>query len=236
MTCIRKRHGPGSLALRCGVVFLCSEGRSLAFCGDPVFRLAGFGGEDLGSLWLGIVFRLVAKAIGVGIVVPRALVTRDAIDDLVADIGMFEADTDELGQVARADPDREATAVDWVRAVIPNADAQKANPMLIGIKTGERLAERFRHAVAAVRSHLYLMLDRLRTRIEADRMVRGGHDNALDACFPCRLKGVVKADNVALEDFLPCALARDAPKMNDAVAPLHHAFDRFHVGNIGLID
>jgi hypothetical protein len=24
--------------------------------------------------------------------------------------------------------------------------------------------------------------------------------------------------------------------MNDAVAPLHHALDRFHVGNVGLID
>jgi hypothetical protein len=44
---------------------------------------------------------------------------------------MFEAYTDELGQVARADPNREAAAVDRVRAIIADADAQKAHSVLI---------------------------------------------------------------------------------------------------------
>jgi hypothetical protein len=63
-------HDRGSLTLRGGVVFLRGEGTTLVFFGDPVFLLAGFGGKNLGGLRLGIVLRLVAKTIGIGIVVP----------------------------------------------------------------------------------------------------------------------------------------------------------------------
>ena len=108
---------------------------------DPVSRLAGFSGKHLGGLRLGIVLRPIAEAMGVGIVVPRALVAGDAVDDLVADIGMLKANTDQLGQVARADPNREATAIDRLRCVIAYADAQESHPVLVGIKASERLTE-----------------------------------------------------------------------------------------------
>ena len=45
---------------------------------------------------LRIVFRFVAEPISVGIVIPRSLVPGDAVNDLVADVGMFETNTDEL--------------------------------------------------------------------------------------------------------------------------------------------
>src|SRR5580700_6905408 len=116
---------------------------------------------------------------------------------------MLEADADELSEVARADPDREAPAVDRPRAVIADAHAQKTDAVLVGIKAGERLAERFRNAVAAIRSHRHLVIDGLGARVEADRVVRGRHDDALDARLTCCLKRVVEADDVAFEDLLP---------------------------------
>ncbi len=37
--------------------------------------------------------------------------------------------------------------------------------------------------------------------------------------------------------FSQAFLPRNAPpEMDDAVAPLHHALDRFHVGNVGLVN
>src|SRR5687767_5883616 len=67
-----------------GVVFVGGEGAALVALGDRVFCLAGFGGQDLGGVGLGIVLRSVAEAVGVRSVVPRALVVRDPIDDLEA--------------------------------------------------------------------------------------------------------------------------------------------------------
>src|SRR5579885_981663 len=51
-----------------------------------------------------------------------------------------------------------------------------------------------------------------------------------------RLKHVVEADNVGLEDALPTVLARNAAEMQDAVAAGHHALDRRHVGEVGTVD
>src|SRR5206468_4241026 len=115
-----------------------------------VLLRSGFGGDDRGGLGFRIVLRPVAEAVRVRIVVPRALVARDAVDDLEADLGVFEPDTHELGVVARADPDREAPAVDRPGPEIADPRAQKADAVLVGVKAGERLGERLRDAVAAV--------------------------------------------------------------------------------------
>src|SRR5271156_4557230 len=88
-------------------------------------------------------FRFLAKPEGVRIVIPGALVVRDTVDDLVAHLRMFEADADELRDIARTDPDREAPAVDRMGSVIADANAEKPDAVLVGIKAGERLAERF---------------------------------------------------------------------------------------------
>ena len=61
------------------------------------------------------------------------------------------------------------------------------------------------------------MIDRLSSRVEADRVVRGRHDDALRPGTARRLEDVVKADDVAFEDLLPAVLARDAAEMDDAV-------------------
>ena len=64
---------------------------------------------------LRIVLRPVAQARGVGVVVPAALVARDAVDDLELDAGMVDADRDQLRDVARAEPDRQAPLVERAR-------------------------------------------------------------------------------------------------------------------------
>jgi len=97
------------------------------------------GSQQRFGIGLGIVFRLVAEAIRVRIIVPRALIIRDAIDDFIPNIGMFEADTHKLGQIARADPDRQPPFVDRPRAEIADPHAQKADLVLVGVEAGERL-------------------------------------------------------------------------------------------------
>ena len=81
-----------------------------------------------------------------------------------------------------------------------------------------------------------MVVDRLGARIEPDRVVRGRHDDALDAGPARRLEHIVKADDVALENVLPAVFAGNAAEMHDAVHPGDHALDLRHVGNIGLID
>src|SRR5690348_1749214 len=133
--------GEGLIRRRFGVVFLGAERAALIALGDRVFWLIGLAGEDLGSVWLTVVLRLVAEPVSIRIVVPRALVAGDAVDDLEMDLGMLEADTHELGVVARADPDREAAAVDRLLAEIADTRAQKPDAVLVGIEAGERFGE-----------------------------------------------------------------------------------------------
>src|SRR5260221_14059466 len=64
--------------------------------------------QDLGGVDLAVVLRLVAEARGVGVVVPGALVSRGAVDDLELDAGPVDADRDQLPQIARAEPERQA--------------------------------------------------------------------------------------------------------------------------------
>jgi hypothetical protein len=80
------------------------------------------------------------------------------------------------------------------------------------------------------------VIDRLAARIEADRVVRGRHDDALDPGAARRLEHVVEADDVALEDVLPGIFAGDAAEMHDAVDAGDHLLDRRHIGDIGLVD
>ena len=204
--------------------------------GDRVGRLAGFGGEHRLGIGLRIVLRPVAEPLGVRIVVPGTPVVRDAIDDLVADVGMLEPDPDELGIVARADPDRQPALVDRLRPEIADARAQHADPVLVGIEAGERLAKGFADPVAAVGPRHDPVVDLLGARIEADRVVAGGEDDALDAGSARRLEDIVKADDVALEDHRPLVLARDAAEMDDAVDAGDHSLDRRHVGEFGAVD
>src|SRR6516225_11455673 len=120
---------------------------------------------------------------------------------------MFEADPHELGVVARADPDRQPALVDRLWSEIADAGAQKADPVLVGIKAGKRLGKGFADAVATIRPRHHPVVDPQVARIKTDRVIAGGHDNALDAGSSRRFEQVVRADNIRSKDRLPFALA-----------------------------
>src|SRR5205814_57158 len=132
-----------------------------------------------------------AQAIGVGVVVPRTLVARDAVDDLEFDAGLVDADRDELGDVARADPDRKAPFVDRLRIHVADANHVHLHAVLVGVETAKRLAEHLGDAVAAVGPRIDAVVDDLVAAVEADRMVAGRENDALHAVAPRGLEDVV---------------------------------------------
>jgi len=109
---------------------------------------------------------------------------------------MFEADAHELGVVARTDPDRQPAFIDRLRPEIADAGAQKADSVLVGIKARKRLGESLADSVAAVRARHHSMVDPQVARVKTDRVIAGGHDDAVDASSTRRLKQVVGADDV----------------------------------------
>src|SRR5262249_1256860 len=99
---------------------------------------------------LGAALRPIAEAEGGGVVPPAAPIVGCAVEDFVADVGMLEADADELHEVLRREPDREPPPVDRHIAEVADADAGDAQSMLERIKRAERLAERLADAVARI--------------------------------------------------------------------------------------
>src|SRR4029077_11734583 len=97
--------------------------------------------------------RPVAEAERIRIVPPAARVVGGAEEDLAADVGVLEADADELCQILRRYPYREPAQIDRRIAEIADADRGDAHAVLGGIERAKRLAERLRHAVARIRPH-----------------------------------------------------------------------------------
>src|SRR5262249_41275659 len=158
-----------------------AEGAALVMLGDGVRRLPSLGREHRVRVGLGIVLRAVAEALGVRVVVPRTLIARHAVNDLVADVGVLEPDANELRVVARADPNRQPAFVDGFRSEVADARAQDADPVLVGIKAGERLAKGLADTVAAVRPRHGAVVDLLRARVKADRVIARREYNAFYA-------------------------------------------------------
>src|SRR5205085_12001308 len=100
--------------------------------------------EDFGGVFLAVVLRLVAEAKGVGVVVPRALVAGDAVDDLELHLRMVDADGNELRDVARAGPNREATFIERRGPDVADADHEHFHAVLVDVEAAERFAEYFR--------------------------------------------------------------------------------------------
>src|SRR5690606_5423451 len=99
-------------------------------------------GQHVGGVVLGAVLGLVAEPVGVGVVPPAALVVGGAVDDLEAEVGAFDADAHEVGEVARADPDAEAAAVDGPHRHVADADRHHAlDAVLVVIQAAQGLAE-----------------------------------------------------------------------------------------------
>src|SRR5215471_1308107 len=84
---------------------------------------------------------------------PAAHVIGCPIEYLVADLGVLEADADQLHEVLRRDPNRQPTPIDRRIAEIADADAGDAQSMLECIKRAESLAEGLAHAITRIRAH-----------------------------------------------------------------------------------
>src|SRR4029078_9172333 len=97
--------------------------------------------EDLRRLTLGVVERSIPEPLRVRVVVERARVPRDAVDDLEAHVRVLDPDRDELREVARAHPDRETPLVLRERVHVADAHAEHAQTVLVGVEAPERLAE-----------------------------------------------------------------------------------------------
>src|SRR5262249_31194854 len=114
------------------VVFAAAEGAALVPVGDAVgrdLRLAGKGGV---AKVLGAAARAIAEAERVPSVPPAARIVGGAEEDFAADIGVLEADADELREILRRYPDREPTQVDRLVGEIADADRGHAQAVLRG--------------------------------------------------------------------------------------------------------
>ena len=58
-----------------------------------------------------LVLRTVSVGFRIAVIVPAAGIVRDAIEDFETDVRMIERDAAKLGEIARADPDLEASLV-----------------------------------------------------------------------------------------------------------------------------
>src|SRR5690606_26160690 len=179
-----------------------------------------------GGVVLGPVLGAVAQAVGIRIVPPAALVVRDAVDDLVVEVGMLEADPEQLRQVARADPDRKEADVERTLLDVADAYRQHLQAIFVGVQAGDGLTEALADAIAAVRAKGDVGADGLVAAVEADDMVAAREDDPLDALLAGGLEQIVNSDDIGPEDRLPRALDRKSAEMDNAV----HAVDQVEQG------
>src|SRR5215475_1790268 len=97
------------------------------------------------------------------------------------DRGMFKPDPAELNEIFRLEPDRQPPVIQRLVAEIADADAGHLDAVLVGIKRASRLAESLADPVTAVRARGHVGTDAVITRVKADRVVRRGEHDALDA-------------------------------------------------------
>jgi hypothetical protein len=147
---------------------------------------------------------------------------------------VFETDADELHQIFRAYPDRQAALIDWRIGEIPDPYAGDANTVLMGVERTDRFAKRFAHAIAGIRTDRFVGADLALPRIKADRMVRRSEHDTLHLVPSRRLEQIVTADDIGVQDAIPRLLDRLAAEMDDAVHPVGNFFDLGKIGEIGL--
>ena len=208
------------------------EGAALVLLDERV-RVVRVLREDARRVRLALVERPVAEPERVRVVVPSAVVVRDAVHDLELDLRMVDADRYQLRDVARADPDREAALVERLRIHVADPDRQHFEPVLVGVERAERFAERLGHAVAAVRPGLREMVDRLVAAVIPDRVVGRREHDSFHAVAARRLERVVPADDVRRQDERPVALHRPRAEVNDRVDTLGRAQHVGHLRDVG---
>ena len=190
--------------------FSRSEGPALEQITDRIrayLRLLGLG---MRTMVLAFAGRPVAELARPRIVPPRCGIIGRAVENIEADVGMLQHDAEELHDVLRRDPDRQAACIERPRADIADPETSHDHAVLVGIERAQRLAERLADAVAAVGAHRKVGADLAPARIEADRVIGRSEDHALDAGLPRRLEEVVAADDVGLQDRLCLLYTSDA--------------------------
>src|SRR5262245_41655761 len=180
--------------------------------------------------------RAVAEIVGTVVIPPGALVVGGAVEHLEMNVGMLEADAAELHEVFRLEPDRQPAVVERHFAEIADADARHLHAVLVGIERAHRLAKHLADAVAAVGPRSDVGADAVMARVEADRVIGGSEDHALDALAVGSLEQIVAADDIGLVDLVPSPLHRVAAKMQDAVNALADRLDLREIGKIGRLE
>src|SRR2546423_4952189 len=207
------------------IEFQAAEGATLEEVADRIGAELGLLGPGMLEVVLGAPGRPIAVIVGLVVVPPGALVPGGAVEDLETQIRMLEADTDQLGKVLGTDPDRQPALVERPVTDVADAEAEHPQPMLVGVERPQRLAEGLADAIARIRPHGDVDADVVVTRVEADRMVGRGEDDALDTFPARRLEQIVAADDVGLQDRVPGPLSGDAAEVDDPVDAVHNLLD-----------
>jgi hypothetical protein len=147
---------------------------------------------------------------------------------------MIERDAAKLGEIARADPDREAPLVHGFGRNVSNPQIDDLLAISVRIQTAHRFAKDFRDAVTAVRFGIDGMIDRLVTPVKADRVIRTGPDDAFDTAKLRRFEDVPHTDYIGAKDRLPGRFTRAATEMQDTVYAYSRGANCIEVAEIGL--
>src|SRR5207344_1101715 len=176
------------------------------------------------------ILRPIAQTMSIGVVEPGAGVIRNTIDDLEAQIRLFDADGDKLSHVAPADPDGESAPINRRMIHVAYAHAEHLHAIAVGVQTGERLVEDLGYAIATVGLGIGAVVDDLIAAIEADRMIRGSDQKSLDPVTAGGFQRVVETNDVCREDVIPVVFA-------GLPAEVHHGIYTLgglqHVGEFG---
>ena len=219
----------------------CGPSYSSLQNGPPWYHSAIGSGCKLGLRSQRLVAKILAlalRAIAVAerrlVVPPPARIVRDAEEDLVADVRVFEPDAHELHQVLGLEPDRQSAPVGRNVGQVADPDAGDAQTVLERVERSDGFAERLAHAVAGVRAHRVIDPDAAAARIEPDRVVRRSKHHALDAMAARSFEQIVGADDVRLQHRRPGRFDRNAAEMHDPIDAGDRLVERFGVGEIGL--
>src|ERR1700693_4162985 len=108
---------------------------------------------------------------GIDVVEPGTSVIRNTIDDLEAQIRLFDAEGDKLSHVAPADPDGESAPINRRMIHVAYAHAEYLHAIAVGIQTGERLVKDLGYAIATVGLGVDAVVNDLIAAIEANRVI-----------------------------------------------------------------
>src|SRR5450755_856637 len=218
------------------VEFDAAEGAALIVVADRIGWKLGLLRHRMVAEILGPPGWALAEIVGAMIVPPAPLVERGAVENFEMDVGALEADPAQLHQILGLQPHRQPAVIERLVAEIPDTDAGDLQPVLVGIERTDRFAEHLADAVAAIRPRGDIGADPVMARIKSHSVVRGGENHPLDALPARSLEQIVAADDVGLQDVIPCAFDGVAAEMQDAVNAFADRLDLCEIRQIGRLE